>query len=572
MYTPPRSAAAMTISPAWATTSLPSTVMVTVSVATSTKRTPPFLDVHHELVAEQAQRRHHGRRDRRTERADRGHVGRPLGRPGDVRRDVVADVHEEVEVLRATVAGLEAPHDLLEPSAPLATRGALAARFPVEETHQTPRCAHRARRVVEDDDRAGSHHRSALRLHLALVEREVDLVRTEPERRGATGYERLELAASTDSTAELGVVDEVAKCVLPQLDLVCAGTVDPPRHREYAGAGRRLGAQGGEGVSTVQHDPGDVGHRLDVVDDGRRSVQPYGGGVVGGLDAGEAPLALEALQEGGLVTAYVRPRPRVHDQVDREARAEYLPPDHPAAVGLLHGLGHALEPQRELPAHVDEDLGCSDGVGGDEAALDDLVRDLLDEEVVLERRRLALVAVDDQVDGLGLAQHRPLASGREPRPTPPEQVGPVDFVHDLLAGHRQGLVEGLVPAVRQVRLERPGLGHSEPAGHDGRHVGGHRASPSPRPPPPADSPTALVTRLRVPWGGTSPASSPARSRATRLSKPSRVTSPKNRQFTARQGARPQSAMHSTSSSVKSPSAVVVPGRTPREASACSSSS
>ncbi len=73
-------------------------------------------------------------------------------------------------------------------------------------------------------------------------------------------------------------------------------------------------------------------------------------------------------------------------------------------------------------------------------------------------------------------------------------------------------------------------------------------------------------------GGTSSASRPARKSSTRWSKASVVTDPKKRQFTARQGAAPQKAMHSTSSRVNSPSSVVPPAAMPRLASACSSSS
>src|SRR5207244_12774623 len=128
----------MTISPAWATTSLPSTVIVTVSA----KGAPALFDVDQELVAEHAQGGHHGRRDGGAQGADGGHVGRPSGRPGDVGRDVVAAVHEEVQVRGATVPGLDPAHELLQPAAPLPPWGALAARLPVEEAHQAPPDTH----------------------------------------------------------------------------------------------------------------------------------------------------------------------------------------------------------------------------------------------------------------------------------------------------------------------------------------------------------------------------------------------------------------------------------------------
>ena len=68
-------------------------------------------------------------------------------------------------------------------------------------------------------------------------------------------------------------------------------------------------------------------------------------------------------------------------------------------------------------------------------ALDQLVGIPLDQQVVLEGGRLALVAVDDQVGDRVLAEHGPLAAGREPGAAPAEQAGRVDLVGDLLGGH-----------------------------------------------------------------------------------------------------------------------------------------
>jgi len=65
-------------------------------------------------------------------------------------------------------------------------------------------------------------------------------------------------------------------------------------------------------------------------------------------------------------------------------------------VGVVHRLGHPLEAEGELAADIDERLGDLECVGGDEYALDQLVRVALDEQVVLEGRRLALVAVDHE--------------------------------------------------------------------------------------------------------------------------------------------------------------------------------
>jgi hypothetical protein len=96
-------------------------------------------------------------------------------------------------------------------------------------------------------------------------------------------------------------------------------------------------------------------------------------------------------------------------------------------VGVVQRLPAPLEPEGELAAQVDEGLGDLQRVGRDEHALDDLVRVALDEEVVLEGGRLALVAVDDEVGDRVLAQHRPLAPGREAGAAAAEQAGRVDL-------------------------------------------------------------------------------------------------------------------------------------------------
>src|SRR5580704_1705185 len=140
MKVPARSAAAMSISPLRAVTSRPSRVKVTVS--TGAPSTPVatdgpvpaeelsreavvgsligaalVFDVHEELVAEHLDGRGDGRGDGGAEHADGG----LLGRPGQAGSDVVARIEEEVEVLLAAVARLDAGHDALEPARALAT-------------------------------------------------------------------------------------------------------------------------------------------------------------------------------------------------------------------------------------------------------------------------------------------------------------------------------------------------------------------------------------------------------------------------------------------------------------------
>src|SRR5580692_11042454 len=96
----------MRSSPFVAVTVRPSSVKVSFSsdvakcgsrLSVSVKGAPPFFDVHEELVAEHADPRGDRRRDRWAEDADR----RLLRRPGHAGRDVVAEVHEKVQIFLA---------------------------------------------------------------------------------------------------------------------------------------------------------------------------------------------------------------------------------------------------------------------------------------------------------------------------------------------------------------------------------------------------------------------------------------------------------------------------------------
>ena len=277
---------------------------------------------------------------------------------------------------------------------------------------------------------------------------------TEPRGRHPAGDERLEVAAAGDATAEGGVEHEVAERRLHHLDLVHAGIADVAGQGEQARPGGATRPQGGEGLGTVEHHPGQVGQRLHVVDHGGLAVEADGGREVGRLDAGEAALALEALEQGRLLAADVGPGAGMHHHVDREPRPEDVLAHRAVLVGFVERALDALEPEGELAAHVDEGARRLDGVGGDEHALDELMGVALDQQVVLEGGGLALVAVDHQVGGRRLAQHRPLATGREPGSAPTEQAHGVDLVGDLLGGHGERLAQTFVSPRGQVTLQR----------------------------------------------------------------------------------------------------------------------
>ena len=104
----------------------------------------------------------------------------------------------------------------------------------------------------------------------------------------------------------------------------------------------------------------------------------------------------------------------------------------------------------------------------------------LDEQVVLEGGRLGLVPVDHEVGERILAQHRPLAPGREAGAAPSEQAGRIDLGRDGLGRHGQRLAQALVAAGGEVTLQRVRVLVAEARGDDLGGVGeGHQALASP---------------------------------------------------------------------------------------------
>src|SRR5437588_3757884 len=450
----------------------PSTVTVTVSFCCSVcwlispEGTAALLDVDEELVPEHA----HGGGDRRgdggAEHADRG----LLGRPGQTRGDVVAHVEEKVEVLLPARPVLDPAHDLLQPSAALSTGGALPARLVVEKLGDAPGGTHHARGLVHHHHRARPEHGARL-ADGVLVEGHVELVGPEPGGRGTAGDEGLQGAVARNAAPEPGMVDEVAERVLDHLDLVVAWPVHVAREGEHAGAGRAALAEGGIGAAPVEDDPGQVRKGLHVVDHGGGAVEADGGGEIWGLDAGEAALALQALEEGRLLAADVGAGTGVNDQVDPPPGSEDVVADGAVLVGLVDGRRHALEAQGELTPDVDEGLGRPGGVGADQRGFDDLVGIVQQELVVLERGRLALVPVDHQVDGLCLAQHRPFPARLETGSAPTQQVRRRDLLGYGRGIHGEGLAQAQVAPVLEGGRQRPRVAGAEPAGEDRRRVG-----------------------------------------------------------------------------------------------------
>ena len=118
----------------------------------------------------------------------------------------------------------------------------------------------------------------------------------------------------------------------------------------------------------------------------------------GRSEAGEAALALDALDQRGLLAADVGARAAAHLDPAGEAAAPGVSRTEVAGlVQLAHGVGEALVAQPVLAAHIDERVRSADRIAGDQQPLDDAERVAVHQHPILERARLALVRVADDV-------------------------------------------------------------------------------------------------------------------------------------------------------------------------------
>ena len=145
------------------------------------------------------------------------------------------------------------------------------------------------------------------------------------------GMKAFRAFATRDPPAETRVVDEVAERRLRHLELVPAGPLDAPREGEEARPGGGALAERGERIAAVLDDPGQVRHRLDVVDDRRLAVEADGGGKERGLDPGKAALSLEALEQRRLLAADVGAGAGMDHEVEGEPEPKMSAPSAPCA-------------------------------------------------------------------------------------------------------------------------------------------------------------------------------------------------------------------------------------------------
>src|SRR3954469_7142015 len=398
---------------------------------------PRLLDVGLELVAELLDHRADRHRHRVAEDAQA------------VADDLLLDRGHDVEVHRGRLARLDALEHLVRPVRPLAARRALAAGLVAVELRGLQRDVDDRVRVVDHDDRAGPEHRAGLG-HRVEVVGKVEVVGL--QHRGARAAREPELDLAALGRAAREAVDDVAR-LHPELDLEVAGVRDVARDRHELRAGRALDAELRVLLAAHLDDGRHRRERLDVVDQRGPLVQALVGGERR-LEARVAALALERVEQRGLLAADVRAGATVDPELERVVGAEDAVAQVALGLRLLDRLLEARGLQVVLTADVDERARGADDVRRDDHALDEHVRRLLHELAVLERAGLGLVGVADEVlVHRALGQEGRLLAHREAGAAAAADPRAVELGEHVLAAHPERLAQRPVAAAALVDVE-----------------------------------------------------------------------------------------------------------------------
>ena len=185
----------------------------------------------------------------------------------------------------------------------------------------------------------------------------------------------------------------------------------------------------------------------------------------GRLVAGLAPIALDRLEDRGLLAADVRTRPLAHLDVERESLTEHVVSEIPAPPRFGQRSAEHMVRVRILTAQVDEPLVAIRCVGRDRHRLDQRERVSLHDHPVLERAGLGLVGVADQVmRACRLPCHRlPFHTCRERGAAPALKLRVLELTDDALGPELERAPQRGVTAVRTVLVEARGLGAADAA-------------------------------------------------------------------------------------------------------------
>lgn len=313
--------------------------------------------------------------------------------------NLLGELLEHVNLPLTSLALLESAHDLLRPLAALSAGCALAATLVAVEVAETADGPDNIGALVHDDNGSSTETRLAIlegvKVHQLVI---ADVLGQDRSGR-TTGDDGQKVIPSTSNTTTV-LVNQLTQGNRHLL-LDGDGVVDMARDTEELGALVSLTAKAGEPASSSAADGRGDGDSLDVGDGGGASEKTDGGGERG-LETGLAGLALEGLDERGLLATDVGSGTSVDVNIEIVAGSAGVLANEAVGVGLVDGSledGGLLD---EFTSDVDVGGGRVHGSAGDEASLDELVWVLSHDLAVLASSRLALIGVDDEVTGLAV--------------------------------------------------------------------------------------------------------------------------------------------------------------------------
>ena len=324
-------------------------------------------------------------------------------------------------------------------------------------------------RVVEHDHSARTSHRSARgeRVEVELDVPEIQLTLTavgilelegfvaaQNLRRRSSGDHRLERASVLGSATH--IIEQLTHGELADLDFEIAGIFHIARHTKNASAGVAGHAELGVLVTAHADDVFHMAERLNIVDDRRAHVETERGREIRRLDARVRTLAFEGFDQTRFLAADVSTGTTVDIQFKVKARTENVFADEIFRARLFDRTLYDKRRFGKLLTQVNVSRVRADSKGGDDHALNELMRILMKDVTILEGSRLGLVAIANQIHWLSVVRRNegPLHSRRKSRTTPAAQAGFFHLFDDVLRRHRHRLAQIFIPAVAHVAVNR----------------------------------------------------------------------------------------------------------------------
>ena len=334
---------------------------------------------------------------------------------------------------------------------PQPAREALAARLHLIERQQRARQVHDGPLLVADDETAGAEHR-ARRRHLVEVQRHIELIGGQNAAQRPPRLQELQRLAVRVAAAHL--LDDLPHRHAER-NLDEPGIADVSREARDGRSAALLRSDAGEPLRAPPDDLRRVTERLDVVDVGRLAPHAVGRGKRR-AEARHRAFALHRLHQRRLLARDVG----LPNQRRLHFERELCPQDAASeqAVFVAGGDGGARPVYRRgVPVPDEHDaVRRARRVARDDAPLDQRERVGLQDRLVVERARVALLAVaEDVLHGRRIAREEtPLHSGGERRPAASAQAGVFDLLEGSLRRQlRQGAVQPRESAARDVLIE-----------------------------------------------------------------------------------------------------------------------